>query len=75
MNDIKLIKVCKDVDFKELLIKLYEYCEEINIIEERMDVLAKETEKMYFSHNNLEKDSSLNCWIHKLQKSNKKQSK
>jgi hypothetical protein len=29
-----------------LLIKLYEYCEEINIIEERMDVLAKETEKM-----------------------------
>jgi hypothetical protein len=44
--DPKLANICREPEFKELLIKLYEYCEEINIIEERMDVLAKETEKM-----------------------------
>ena len=42
-TDEKMARICLDIDFKSLMVKLYEYCEEINIIEQRMDVLAKET--------------------------------
>lgn len=42
-SDPKIANACRDKDFREFMIKLYEYCEEINIIEQRMDILAKET--------------------------------
>jgi len=41
LPDVRLLQVCMDPLFKELMIKLYEYCEEINMIEQRMDVLAR----------------------------------
>ena len=46
MGNPLIVSACKDSDFEEFMIKLYEYCEEINIIEQRMDILAKETEKL-----------------------------
>ena len=41
IGNSKLLAVCNDFAFQDLMIKLYEYCEEINIIEQRMDILAK----------------------------------
>lgn len=41
MQDPQLAQVCRDPDFTIFMVKLYEYCEEINIIEMRMDILAK----------------------------------
>ena len=42
-SDPRIVAACRDSDFGEFMVKLYEYCEEINIIEQRMDILAKET--------------------------------
>lgn len=40
-TDERIKNICLDADFHSLMVKMYEYCEEINIIEQRMDVLAK----------------------------------
>lgn len=52
-SDKMLCKALSSSEFEELVIKLYEYCEELNIIKRRVEKLKFVTEKKYSNSNSV----------------------